>query len=323
MALHLPDRRLRLAYFGTPELARVILAAILEADQDDVALVVCQPDKPKGRGNKVEAPPTKELALARGIPVLQPTKMKDGVLTAAIKEAKIDLAIVAAFGRILPQDLLDAPTFGCWNVHASILPRHRGASPIQQCLLDGDEKTGVTLMQMTLGLDEGPMLLVQEIDIARDETTTSLSAKLATLGATVALRGIHAAKHEGLEVRPQDNAPATFAPIIEKSAGRIELSRPAEVLDRQIRALNPWPSTWIELSEGSEPLKVISAVPRPDISGTPGQVLDTKNTLLIATGAGALEVREVQPPGKRPMPVADYLRGAGRSLAIGTLLPHR
>lgn len=323
MALHLPDRRLRLAYFGTPELARVILAAILEADQDDVALVVCQPDKPKGRGNKVEAPPTKELALARGIPVLQPTKMKDGVLTAAIKEAKIDLAIVAAFGRILPQDLLDAPTFGCWNVHASILPRHRGASPIQQCLLDGDEKTGVTLMQMTLGLDEGPMLLVQEIDIARDETTTSLSAKLATLGATVALRGIHAAKHEGLEVRPQDNAHASFAPIIEKSAGRIELSRPAEVLDRQIRALNPWPSTWIELSEGSEPLKVISAVPRPDISGTPGQVLDTKNTLLIATGAGALEVREVQPPGKRPMPVADYLRGAGRSLAIGTLLPHR
>ena len=323
MALHLPDRRLRLAYFGTPELARVILAAILEADQDDVALVVCQPDKPKGRGNKVEAPPTKELALARGIPVLQPTKMKDGVLTAAIKEAKIDLAIVAAFGRILPQDLLDAPTFGCWNVHASILPRHRGASPIQQCLLDGDEKTGVTLMQMTLGLDEGPMLLVQEIDIARDETTTSLSAKLATLGATVALRGIHAAKHEGLEVRPQDNAHASFAPIIEKSAGRIELSRPAEVLDRQIRALNPWPSTWIELSEGSEPLKVISAVPRADISGTPGRVLDTKNTLLIATGAGALEVREVQPPGKRPMPVADYLRGAGRSLAIGTLLPHR
>jgi methionyl-tRNA formyltransferase len=323
MALHLPDRRLRLAYFGTPELARVILAAILEADQDDVALVVCQPDKPKGRGNKVEAPPTKELALPRGIPVLQPTKMKDGVLTAAIKEAKIDLAIVAAFGRILPQDLLDAPTFGCWNVHASILPRHRGASPIQQCLLDGDEKTGVTLMQMTLGLDEGPMLLVQEIAIARDETTPSLSAKLATLGATVALRGIHAAKHEGLEVRPQDNAHASFAPIIEKSAGRIELSRPAEVLDRQIRALNPWPSTWIELSEGSEPLKVISAVPRPDISGTPGQVLDTKNTLLIATGAGALEVREVQPPGKRPMPVADYLRGAGRSLAIGTLLPHR
>jgi methionyl-tRNA formyltransferase len=299
------------------------LAAILEADQDDVALVVCQPDKPKGRGNKVEAPPTKELALPRGIPVLQPTKMKDGVLTAAIKEAKIDLAIVAAFGRILPQDLLDAPTFGCWNVHASILPRHRGASPIQQCLLDGDEKTGVTLMQMTLGLDEGPMLLVQEIAIARDETTPSLSAKLATLGATVALRGIHAAKHEGLEVRPQDNAHASFAPIIEKSAGRIELSRPAEVLDRQIRALNPWPSTWIELSEGSEPLKVISAVPRPDISGTPGQVLDTKNTLLIATGAGALEVREVQPPGKRPMPVADYLRGAGRSLAIGTLLPHR
>lgn len=323
MTLQLPDRRLRLAYFGTPELARVILAAILEADQDDVALVVCQPDKPKGRGNKVEAPPTKELALSRGIPVLQPTKMKDGVLTAAIKEAKIDLAIVAAFGRILPQDLLDAPTFGCWNVHASLLPRHRGASPIQQCLLDGDEKTGVTLMQMTLGLDEGPMLLAQEIPIAREETTTSLSAKLATLGATVALRGIHAAKHEGLKVVPQDNARASFAPIIEKSAGLIDLSRPAEVLDRQIRALNPWPSTWIVLSEGSEPLKVISAAPRPEILGTPGQVLDTKNTLLIATGAGALEVREVQPPGKRPMPVADYLRGAGRSLTIGTQLPHR
>lgn len=323
MLLTLPDRRLRLAYFGTPELARTILSAILEADEDDVVLVVCQPDKPKGRGNKVEAPPTKELALARGIPVLQPTKMKDGVLTAAIKEAKIDLAIVAAFGRILPQDLLDAPTYGCWNVHASLLPRHRGASPIQQCLLDGDEKTGVTLMQMTLGLDEGPMILVDEIEVARHETTTSLSEKLARCGASVALRGIHAAKHGGLEPVPQDNARASFAPLIEKSAGRIELTRPAEVLERQIRALNPWPSTWIELSEGSEPLKVISAVARPEISGTPGQVLDTKNTLLIATGSGALEVREVQPPGKKPMPVADYLRGGGRSLAIGTLLPHR
>lgn len=253
--MQLPDRRLRLAYFGTPELARTILAAILEADEDDVVLVVCQPDKPKGRGNKVEAPPTKELALSRGIPVLQPTKMKDGVLTAAIKEAKIDLAIVAAFGRILPQDLLDAPTYGLER------PRLDGpAAPPrgladQQCLLDGDEKTGVTLMQMTLGLDEGPMILVDEIEVARHETTTSLSGKLALCGASVALRGIRAAKHGGLEPRPQDNARASFAPLIEKSAGRIELTRPAEVLERQIRALNPWPSTWIELSEGSEPLK--------------------------------------------------------------------
>ncbi|MFO0724101.1 MAG: methionyl-tRNA formyltransferase [Myxococcota bacterium] len=326
----LPEARLRLAYFGTPELARTILSAILDENADDVVLVVCQPDKPKGRGNKLEAPPVKELAIARGIPVVQPTKMKDGVLTAALKEQRIDLAIVAAFGRILPQDMLDAPRFGCWNVHASLLPQHRGASPIQQSLLDGDTETGVTLMQMSAGLDEGPMLLEERIPIASDETTPTLTEKLAGLGARLVLRGIREAKASGLTLTPQDNARATFAPIIEKAAGKLDLTEPAIALDRRIRALNPWPGTWIEVF-GGEILKILPSLENSASRGvevgqeygTPGSILSVSGALQIAVGAGSLIIRAVQPAGKRPMAAADYLRGAGRSLTIGGRLGDR
>jgi methionyl-tRNA formyltransferase len=318
----LPERRLRLAFFGTPELARTILSAIIEAKDDDVVLVVCQPDKPKGRGQKLEPPPVKELALAKNIPIIQPEKMKDGRVRAALEEAKIDLAIVAAFGRILPQDVLDVPRFGCWNVHASLLPRHRGASPIQHAILAGDRESGVTLMQMTAGLDEGPMLLRIAFVLAEDETTATLTARVEKTGSDLVIEGLRVAKEAGLDVTPQDASKMTLAPLIQKEEGRLDLSKPGKELERRVRALNPWPGTWIDLPSG-EALRVLRARLVPGDASPAGSVLGTGASLKVQTGEGALEILEVQPPGKRPMAAADFLRGAGRSLTIGAHLLQR
>jgi len=317
--LKLPDQRLRLAFFGTPDIARTILDALLLAKEDDVVLVVCQPDRPKGRGKQLEMPAVKVLANEHAIPVVQPLKMRDGVLTQRLKDDRIDLAIVAAFGRILPQDMLDAPRFGCWNMHASLLPKYRGASPIQHAILHGDAETGATLMQMSLGLDEGPMLLVEKIALSPDETTPTLSAKLGTLGAHTVLEGIRRARKDGLTVTPQDDARATFAPIIDKEAGRLDLTKPAAELERRVRALDPWPGTWVVLPNG-ETLKVLKAEVGSG-GGAPGTVLGLGKAIEVATGDGVLRLLSVQPVGKRPMPAADWLRGGGKDLTSGQICP--
>jgi methionyl-tRNA formyltransferase len=317
----LPDRRLRLAYFGTPEIARSVLQALLDADDDDVVLVVSQPDRPKGRGKQLEPTPTKQLAEARGIPVVQPEKMRDGVLTQRLLADRIDLAIVAAFGRILPADMLEAPPYGCWNVHASLLPRFRGASPIQHAILEGDAETGVTLMKMSLGLDEGPMLKVARLPLDGHETTRTLTEKLAALGGQLTVEALREAKKTGLEVVIQDHAAHTLAPIIHKEAGKLDLRAPAKVLERRIRGLDPWPGTWITL-DGGEVLKVLTASVGPGSpDARPGQVIQLGATLDVQTGDGALCLEIVQPAGKKPMPTADYLRGAGRALVRGSILP--
>lgn len=318
----LPDRRLRLAFFGTPEIARSILQALLDAGDDDVVLVVSQPDRPKGRGKQLEPTPTKQLAEARGIPVVQPEKMRDGVLTQRLLADRIDLAIVAAFGRILPADMLEAPPYGCWNVHASLLPRFRGASPIQHAILEGDAETGVTLMKMSLGLDEGPMLKVARLPLDARETTRTLTDKLAVLGGQVTVEGLREAKKAGLEVVIQDHAAHTLAPIIRKEAGKLDLDAPAVVLERRIRGLDPWPGTWITL-DGGEVLKVLAASVGPSSpSARPGQVVQLGTTIDVQTGDGTLCLEIVQPAGKKPMPAADYLRGAGRALVRGMILSH-
>lgn len=320
MRAQLPDRRLRLAFFGTPDIARAILAALIEAGDDDVVLVVSQPDRPKGRGKVLEPTPTKQLAEAHGIPVVQPLKMKDGVLTQRLVDDRIDLAIVAAFGRILPQEMLDAPAHGCWNVHASLLPRFRGASPIQHAILEGDSETGVALMQMTAGLDEGPVMRVERLPLTGRETTRSLTEALAALGGRLTVEGIRIAKREGLEVTPQDDARATLAPLIAKEAGRLDLTQPAAVLERRIRGLDPWPGTWVTL-DGGEVLKVLEASVGPgSAEAKPGQIIGLGATLDVQTGDGALRIATVQPAGKRAMAVAEYLRGAGRDLARGARL---
>jgi len=313
--LRLPNRRLRLAFFGTPELARTILETLLDAQEDDVALLVCQPDRPRGRSRRVEPPPTKVLAEARGVPVLQPLKMKDGSLAAALRERAIDLALVAAYGRILTADTLAATVHGFWNVHASLLPRHRGASPIQHAILAGDPETGVDLMVMTEGLDEGPVLRRARAPIGATTTAAELSETLAVLGGRIALHGLRAAKREGLLVTPQESAAATWAPLLEKSEGRLDLTAPAAALDRRVRAFDPWPGTF--LGEGDRTLRILAGRVVPG-EGAPGTVLEAGPRLVLACGDGAYEVLRLQPAGKGAVAAADYLRGAGRGLRAGS-----
>jgi methionyl-tRNA formyltransferase len=321
--LKLPERPLRLAFFGTPEIARVVLERLIAAQTDLVLLAICQPDRPRGRGKKVEPPPVKEAALLHGIEVLQPLKLKDGAVAAKLRELALDLAIVVAYGRILPPDVFEAPAHGTWNVHASLLPRHRGASPIQHAILAGDPETGVTLMQMTAGLDEGAMLLKRAIALGGDETGGSLTAKLAELGASALLEGLALAKTTGLPIEPQDPALATHAPLLEKAEGAIDFDLPAAVIARRVRALTPWPGTFVPGADG-QPIKITRARELPAAADQPpGTIVEAGDRLTIATGFGLLEILELQPPGKRNLRAADYLRGAGRHLQIGTRFADR
>jgi methionyl-tRNA formyltransferase len=284
-----------------------------------VIRVYAQPDRPKGRGRKVAPPPTKVFAEARGLPCAQPTKLKDGAVAAQLREDAIDLAVVVAYGRILPPAVFEAPALDTWNVHASRLPAYRGAAPIQHAILNGERTTGVTLMQLREGLDEGPMLLERGLEIGPEETAGELTERLAALGAEVLLEGIRAAKSSGLEVTPQDDARATFAPLIDKKDGQLDLHAPAEALARRIRAFDPWPGAFVESSRG--PVKILSAraVDAPGVL-PPGAVI-ALSPLRVQTGSGALEIERLQAPGKKPVQAEEFLRGAGRDLAIGAPFP--
>lgn len=296
-----------------------MLERLLDAAEDTVVRVYCQPDRPKGRGKQVAAPPVKVLAEARGLSVAQPTKLKDGAIAQEIAASSADLAVVVAYGRILPKAVFEGPAWGTWNVHASLLPKYRGASPIQHAILNGETQTGVTLMQLTEGLDEGPMLLDRSIDIRSDETAGALTERLAVLGAELLLEGLRLAKSEGLDLTPQDDAAATFAPLIQKGDGRLDLAEPAERLARKIRGFDPWPGTHFETPEG--PLKILSGRPAPsDDRAPPGSVLSLE-PFRVQTGQGALEIDQLQAPGRRAVKSADFLRGAGRQISIGTQLP--
>ena len=314
----LPGGRLRLAFFGTPEIARIILERLLDASADEVVRVYCQPDRPKGRGKRVQSPPVKALAESRGLPISQPVRLKDGVVAQELKTERIDLAVVVAYGRILPPALFEAPRAGTWNVHASLLPAYRGAAPIQHAILRGESRTGVTLMQLTEGLDEGPMLLKRSLDIMPDDTGGRLTERLAILGADALLEGLRLAKTSGLGAEPQDPKAASWAPLLRKEDGFLDISRPASELARQIRAFDPWPGTFLRTTRG--PLKILAgrAVPS-DADAAPGLVL-ARNPFQLQTGQGAVELEMLQVPGRTPVSGMDYLRGAGRDIAIGERL---
>ena len=284
--------------------------------------MISQPDRPKGRGKKLEPTPVKALALDHGLTVEQPKKLRDGTVAARLRELEIDLAIVVAYGRILPPAVFEAPRFHTWNVHASLLPHLRGASPIQHAILGGDAETGVTLMQLSEAMDEGDMLLKQTVPILPTDTGGTLTDKLATIGAKLAVDGIAIAKSEGLRVTPQDHAAATYAGLLEKRDGVLDFARSAAELDRQIRAFDPWPGTFITTSSG-QPLKIRKAAPVAAPTAdrvAPGEIIQLQPSLLVGTKDGALEIAELQPPGKRSMSAGDFLRGAGRRLAIGSPL---
>jgi methionyl-tRNA formyltransferase len=315
---------LRVAYAGTPEFARVALQAILDAGFP-VPLVLTQPDRPAGRGMKLQPSAVKQLALEHGIPVAQPRSLRlDGKYpeeAAAAREtllaARADVMVVAAYGLILPRWVLELPPRGCLNIHGSLLPRWRGAAPIQRAVEAGDARTGIAIMQMDEGLDTGDTLLVQALDIAPDETSATLHDRLAALGASAIVQALR-----GLDQLPREPQPAEgvcYAHKIEKAEGAIDWALPAAVLERRVRAFDPFPGMSFNLD--GQAVKLWRAALRPELSGAPGTVLRADGQeVVIACGEGALSLLELQRPGGKRLPVRAFQQqpqalAAGRSLA--------
>jgi len=311
------NSRLRLVFAGTPEFALPCLEACL-ASQVDVVAVYTQPDRPAGRGRKLLASPVKQRAIAADIAVEQPVTLKDADAQQRLAAHAPDLMIVVAYGLILPRRVLAIPRLGCWNVHASLLPRWRGAAPIQRAILAGDNETGVDLMQMEAGLDTGPILIERRTPIADDETGGTLHDRLAALGADALAEGLaRIARGENIPVRAQDEAGVAYAHKIEKSEARLDWNEPAIALERKVRAFNPWPVAEAEL--GGERLRIWSARAfESNADASPGTiVVDGRDALDVATGDGLLRIVEVQREGGRRMSVRDWQnarreRGAAR-----------
>ncbi len=292
---------MRLCFMGTPDFSVPILAALIEAGHD-VACVYSQPPRPAGRGHKEQLTPVHAFAQGRGIEVRTPKSLKGEAEQQAFRDLGLDVAVVAAYGLILPKAVLDAPRLGCLNVHASVLPRWRGAAPIQRAILAGDAETGVTIMQMDVGLDTGDMLLVEKVAITGQTNASLLHDQLAGLGARMIVDAL--ARYDRLPHVRQPEDGVTYAHKLAKEEGRLDWSRPAVELERQVRGLNPWPGVWCELA--GERLKVLAAEVAAG-TGTPGTALD--DTLAVACGDGALRLTRVQRAGKAPMAAAELLRG--------------
>jgi methionyl-tRNA formyltransferase len=304
---------MKIVFAGTPEFAARALAALIAAGHD-IALVLTQPDRPAGRGMKLRMSPVKEVALAHGLTVAQPDSLKGAEARQPVVDAAADVMVVAAYGLILPQAALDIPRLGCVNIHASLLPRWRGAAPIQRAIESGDAETGITLMQMDKGLDTGAMLGRYPLAIAPDDTAGSLHDKLAALGAHAIVELLP--RLEGVRPQPQDAALATYAAKIAKDEAALDWHQPALVLDRRIRAFNPFPGAHALFA--GEPIKIWQARPVPG-SGRPGEILAvSRDGLRVACGDGALDLLELQRAGGKRVPVAAFL--AGREVAPGQRL---
>lgn len=306
---------MRIVFAGTPDFAVPCLAAA--ARHNEVVAVYTQPDRPAGRGRGLSASPVKQAALARGLPVYQPLSLRDPAAQAELAALEPDLMVVVAYGLILPQAVLDIPTHGCWNVHASLLPRWRGAAPIQRAIQAGDTRSGVGLMQMEAGLDTGPVLLEQSLELAADETGGSLHDKLSAMGAQVLADGLGLLR-AGLRplARPQPEAGVEYAHKLDKAEARLDWRADAVVLERQVRAFNPWPVAEAQLA--GERVRIHAAQAVPGVPGMPaGSVLAaTKAGIDIACGNGALRLLVVQREGGKPVSAADYLN-ARRDLQVG------
>ncbi len=295
----------RIVFAGTPAFALAALEALAAAGHAPVA-VLTQPDRPAGRGKKLTASPVKTFALERGIPVQQPRTLRDPQAVAAFAALNPDLLVVAAYGLILPQDVLDIPTHGCLNVHASILPRWRGAAPIQAAILAGDRATGISLMGMTAGLDCGPVYHAEAIEIGDDETAGELHDRLAALGGRTLVEHLDAIVGGELEPVPQDDALATYAPKIDKQDARIDWSLPAADVVRRVRAYNPFPGAFCFTAADALRIKVWKAAATAG-SGDPGAVLRCdRDAVIVACGQGAIRLGELQLPGKRRVAAREF-----------------
>jgi methionyl-tRNA formyltransferase len=297
---------MRLIFAGTPEFAASALAALIQAGHD-IALVLTQPDRPAGRGMQLKPSAVKALALQHGLRLAQPLSLKDAETQEMLRAIAADWMIVAAYGLILPQAVLDIPRHGCLNIHASLLPRWRGAAPIQRALLAGDAETGITIMQMDAGLDTGAMWLRQALPIGERDTSQTLHDKLAALGAQCILEALEKLPQKQLTALAQTDALATYAAKITKEEARIDWRQPAEVIARAVRAYNPFPGAFTQ-REG-EALKLWSARPTAR-QGPPGTVLAAdKDGVVVACGAGALRIEALQRAGGKRLSAAQFLGG--------------
>ncbi|MFQ2780191.1 methionyl-tRNA formyltransferase [Aeromonas caviae] len=311
--------KLKLIFAGTPDFAARHLAALLSSGHEVVA-VYTQPDKPAGRGQKLTASPVKELALAHDLPVYQPASLRNEAAQAELAALGADLMVVVAYGLILPKAVLDTPRLGCINVHGSLLPRWRGAAPIQRSIWAGDAETGVTIMQMDVGLDTGAMIRKVTCPIASDETSASLYDKLAGLGPQALVDTLDAMAAGDAAAEPQDDALANYAEKLSKEEARIDWSMDAVAIERCIRAFNPWPISWFDVA--GQTVKVWQAeVVAQDHGQAAGTLLKAdKQGIEVATGQGVLRLLTLQPPGKKAMSVSDLLNSRRDWFEPGTQL---
>ncbi len=300
---------------GTPDFAAGSLKSLIDAGYE-ITAVVTQPDRPKGRSGQPVFSPVKEVAVAAGIPVLQPVRIKNPEETAKLLEYPADIYVIAAFGQILSKEILDQPRLGCINVHASLLPRYRGASPIQRVILNGEKETGITIMQMNEGLDTGDILYSKSLELAPDETFETLHDRLMNLGGETLLEALPLIEAGKITPAPQDDSLSNYAPLIKKEDGKIDWKKSSVQLYAQVRAFNPWPGAFTRLD--GKVLKIWGAEPAEG-KGNPGEVISVdKKSFTVACGEGALKIVSLQPEGKKKMDTASFL--LGNKIETGTRL---
>lgn len=304
------EKNLKIVFMGTPDFAVGALEALIREGYE-ITAVVTQPDKPKGRSKELLPSPAKVCALEHGIPVLQPRRIKAPEAIAELKTYEADVYVVAAFGQILSQEILDIPRLGSLCIHASLLPKYRGASPIQHVIIDGEEKTGVTIMQMDAGIDTGDMLYKKEVPIDSEDDYETLSDKLTVLGGEAIIEALPLLTEGKLTPQKQNDEESCYAAMIRKEMGRIDFTRSALEIDRLIRGLTPWPSAYTGYK--GKQLKIWKAVPLPEEPAgghAPGELLSVeKDAVTVATGDGALKILELQLEGKKRMTAHDFLLG--------------
>lgn len=301
---------MKIIFMGTPDFAVGALESIVEAGHQ-VVLVVTQEDKPKGRGKEIQYTPVKEAALKHGIEVYQPHRVKTEEAVAKLREYGADVFVVAAYGQILSKEILDMPKYGCVNIHASLLPKYRGAAPIQWSIIDGEKVTGVTTQMMAEGIDTGDILDILKVEIASDETAGSLFDKLTDAGAHIILETLKKLEDGTATRTPQDDSQSSYAKMLDKKLGDIDFTKSAEEIERLVRGLNPWPSAYTRYN--GKTLKVWKAeIIDKEYAGECGQIVDkTKKAIVVKTGVGALAITELQLEGKKRMTTESYLCGSG------------
>ena len=310
---------MRIVFMGTPDFAVGSLAALAECGKYEIVGVVTQPDRPKGRGNKMLMTPVKEYAISKGYEVYQPPKVKTPEFVQILRDMQPDIIVVAAFGQFLSQEILSMPKYGCINVHASLLPKYRGAAPIQYAIIKGESESGVTIMQMDIGMDTGAMLDKVVVPIGGDTTMGELHDELKVKGAELLLTVIEKIEAGTVVAEPQNNDEATYATLLDRSMERIDWTKSAQEVHNLIRGFNPAPSTFTKLPNGKS-LKIwCSRMTDKNTTAAPGTVIElSKHSFFVACGSGVLEITEVQPESKKRMPAQVFINGRG--VQVGDIL---